>query len=669
MSDSQEPHADLVFRVAAHDPARNTTDLLPAIDTSWRRCLNEFKLDPAQSDQPVVLDPTRLKELHAEHADLVNIAQAEMDSLYEQISGSGYALLLADTSGVILCERVDPTIKKLFNSAGLIVGAEWSEEREGTNGIGTCVTECQPITIHQADHFRARHIGLSCSAAPIHDPCGNVIAVLDASSVNMRGTRETQMHTVALVNSSARLIEKCLFLRRHHADTVLRFHYRPEFVDLLHDGAIAVASNGTIVAADATGLRLLGAKNRAELVGRAFTDVFDANCGELQSAATSGQRAIWDLEELVHGNRYYASFAAATQQHERRHIERSATPRAIVRVARHDSSPVMTLEDLAGEDPQMLRNLYNARRVVDCAIAVLISGPTGSGKEAFAKAMHRASHRAKQPFVAVNCAAIPESLIESELFGYGPGAFTGARRAGMRGRIVQSSGGTLFLDEIGDMPLPLQTRLLRVLEEQEVTPLGTESEIKVNLRVISASHRNLRDMVGHDEFREDLFYRLNGITLEMPPLAKRRDKEALVRKCISQESAVGESAAIELGALEQLIAYNWPGNLRELRNAIRTALAVCEDRVIRVNDLPSEIRQFAVEPPAEIAASPASSARPGGASTLLELAERQALLAVIERNHWNMTQTAVQLQLSRTTLYRKLKRHGIPVGAGRFQPQ
>jgi transcriptional regulator of acetoin/glycerol metabolism len=258
-------------------------------------------------------------------------------------------------------------------------------------------------------------------------------------------------------------------------------------------------------------------------------------------------------------------------------------------------------------------------------------------------------------------------LIESELFGYGPGAFTGARRAGMRGRIVQSSGGTLFLDEIGDMPLPLQTRLLRVLEEQEVTPLGTESEIKVNLRVISASHRNLRDMVGHDEFREDLFYRLNGITLEMPPLAKRRDKEALVRKCISQESAVGESAAIELGALEQLIAYNWPGNLRELRNAIRTALAVCEDRVIRVNDLPSEIRQFEVEPPAKIAASPASSARPGGASTLLELAERQALLAVIERNHWNMTQTAVQLQLSRTTLYRKLKRHGIPVGAGRFQ--
>jgi transcriptional regulator of acetoin/glycerol metabolism len=666
MSDPQEPHPDLVFRVAAHDPACNTTELIAAIDTSWRRCLNEFKLDPAQSDQPAVLDSTRLKELHAEHADLVNIAEAEMDSLYEQISGSGYALLLADTSGVILCERIDPAIKKMFNSAGLIVGAEWSEQREGTNGIGTCVTECRPITIHQADHFRARHIGLSCSAAPIHDPFGHVIAVLDASSVNARGARESQMHTVALVNASARLIEKCLFLRRHQADTVLRFHYRPEFVDLLHDGAIAVASNGTIVAADMTGLRLLGAMHRRELVGRPFTEVFDANCEELQRAATSGQRAIWELRELVHGNRYYASFAAVTQQLGRGQVERSSTPRAIIRVARQHSSSVMTLEDLAGDDPQMMRNLYNARRVVDCAVSVLISGPTGSGKEAFAKAMHMASHRAKQPFVAVNCAAIPEPLIESELFGYAAGAFTGARREGLRGRIVQSSGGTLFLDEIGDMPLPLQARLLRVLEEQEVTPLGTESVIKVQLRVFSASHRNLREMLARGAFREDLFYRLNGITLEMPALAKRRDKEALVRKCIAHESASGESAAIELGALERLIAYNWPGNIRELRNAIRTALAICEGRLIRLSDLPSEIRQFDPEPLAEIASRSVSSAHPSGAPTSLQFAERQALLEVIEQNNWNMTQTALQLGLSRNTLYRKLKRHGIPAGAWRF---
>jgi len=669
MSNRHEPHADLVFRIAAHDPAASKpTDLVPAVDTSWRRCLNDFKLDPVQSNEPVVLDARRLRELQAEHADLVDIAQAEMDSLYEQICGSGYALLLADTSGVILCERVDPAIKGMFKRAGLILGAEWSEQREGTNGIGTCATERRPITIHQTDHFKASHVGLSCSAAPIHDSFGHVIAVLDASSVNSRGTRESQMHTVALVNASARLIEKCLFLRRHQSDAVLRFHYRPEFVDLLHDGAIAVSAEGIIVAADMPGLRLLGANHRGQLVGRPFADLFDANCEELQTAANSGRHALWELRDLVHGNRYYASFAALSQQRRRTPVERSSTPRTIIPVAGDFSSQAPTLEGLAGEDPQMIRNLYNARRVLDSAICVLISGPTGSGKEAFAKAMHLSSQRARQPFVAINCAAIPEALIESELFGYAAGAFTGARREGMRGRIVQSSGGTLFLDEIGDMPLGLQTRLLRVLEEHEVTPLGTEAAIKVNLRVIAATHRNLRDMLASGAFREDLFYRLNGITLEMPSLAKRRDKEALVRKCIGQESAGGEPVAIELGALEQLIAYHWPGNIRELRNAIRTALAICEGRLIRLSDLPSEIRQFEVRPAAAVGSSPASAARASGACTSLEIAERQALLEVIERNGWNMTQVAAQLRLSRNTLYRKLRRHGIAVGAARFHP-
>ena len=255
------PHADRVYRFATGGmslaPAEHKT---PAVDQSWRRCVNDFKLDPARTYQPTVLDGTRLKYLQAEHEELVQIARAEMDSLYEQISGSGYALLLADTTGVILCEKIDPSLKRMFLSAGLIVGAEWSEQREGTNGIGTCAAEARPITIHQSDHFRSAHIGLSCSAAPIHDQHGRIVAVLDASCVNATGTREAQMHTVALVNTSARLIEKCLFLRRHQTESLLRFHHRPEFVDLLHDGALAVAADGTIVATDATGLKLLGAR-------------------------------------------------------------------------------------------------------------------------------------------------------------------------------------------------------------------------------------------------------------------------------------------------------------------------------------------------------------------------------------------------------------------------
>ena len=221
------------------------------------------------------------------------------------------------------------------------------------------------------------------------------------------------------------------------------------------------------------------------------------------------------------------------------------------------------------------------------------------------------------------------------------------------------------------MPLPLQTRLLRVLEEQEVHPLGTETVVRVNLRVISASHCNLREMIARGTFREDLYYRLNGITLDMPALARRRDKDALVRKSIARESAAGEPAAIELGALERLIAYHWPGNIRQLRNTVRTALAICEGRLVRLSDLPQEIRDFQPDT-ALVAARAATATAPApahtsGSMSALELAERAALLETIEQSNWNMTKAASQLGLSRNTLYRKLKRHGIPARGWRFQ--
>jgi len=221
----------------------------------------------------------------------------------------------------------------------------------------------------------------------------------------------------------------------------------------------------------------------------------------------------------------------------------------------------------------------------------------------------------------------------------------------MRGRIAQSSGGTLFLDEIGDMPLTLQTRLLRVLEEQEVTPLGSETSVKLDLRVVCASHRNLRELLVRGMFREDLYYRLNGITLELPALAARRDKEALIRRCIASEIPAGHCASIETAALDRLAAYSWPGNIRELRNTVRTALAICENSVIRLSDLPAEI----------IHAARPSTAPSDEQDVSLEHAEREALLRVIEKNDWVMSHVATQLGISRNTLYRKIKRHAIPL--------
>ena len=334
-------------------------------------------------------------------------------------------------------------------------------------------------------------------------------------------------------------------------------------------------------------------------------------------------------------------------------------------------SLALTLEELAGEDPQMLRNIRCAHRIADSNVSVLIQGPTGSGKEAFAHAIHLASRRATRPFVAVNCAAIPETLIESELFGYKPGAFTGARREGLRGRIVQSSGGTLFLDEIGDMPLALQSRLLRVLEEREVVPLGSEGAIAVDLHVLAASHRNLREMIARGTFREDLYYRLNGITLELPAVRERIDKERLIQHALAAETGNGRPAAIERDALQQLLAYAWPGNIRELRNVVRTALAICEGGVIRALDLPREIRdgepqvresagemcgRFPVSLPAS---GTAACETPLPPHNRLQAAERAALLRAIEELHGNMSRVAAELGVSRNTLYRKIKRHGI----------
>ena len=624
------------------------TDLAPAIAVSWRRCVLDYSIDPARNYAPCVLDAAALARRREQYTDLVQIASAEIDWLYDYIAKSGYALVLTDASGVVLYEKTDATLADTFRKAGLMCGADWSERREGTNGIGTCIAENQSVTVHLGEHFRSCHIGLSCSGAPIRDPAGSLVAVLDASTLNAQTTRAGVAHTMALVNMSARLIEKYLFLRHFQDGAVFRFHARPEFVNLQHDGAIALAPDATIVAADETAMQLLNAVDRSALIGRPIDAVFDVNAAELTEPGRRDSE-LRPVRDVLLGRRFFASLDRGAM-----HVPvsiRPAKPEQVMQVeAPSGRRASLTLEELAGEDPQMLRNVRSAYRIAKSRVPVMIVGPTGAGKEVFARALHAASDRATRPFVALNCAAIPESLIESELFGYRPGAFTGARKEGMRGKVLQSSGGTLFLDEIGDMPLALQTRLLRVLEEQEVVPLGTEIPIKVDLHVISASHRNVREMIVRGEFREDLYYRLNGITLELPPLAARTDKERLIREFLSAETGDDRPAAIEVAAFERLLAYDWPGNVRELRNVIRTALAICDGGVVRLTDLPSELRHEAIPP-----AAPAPQ-HPAAAST-----GREDVLRQMRECDGNMSLTAARLGISRNTLYRRCKRLGIPL--------
>jgi transcriptional regulator of acetoin/glycerol metabolism len=564
------------------------------------------------------IDADALENRRARYAQLVSIATSEMDRLHEQIRGSGYALVLTDADGAVLYEKLDANL------------------------------EHKPL-----ERMRP--------GVAIRGAAREVLAVLDAACGGAEATRASHLHMMALISACAQLIEKCLFLRHHQQHLVVRFHPRAELVNLLHDGALALAPDGTVIGADRAAEELLGAGDRYQLIGRPIADIFDAEGGDFVARALARCTTLWPLREVRRTHRYYASVHSGANLQADAAPALIPAPPTVVQVASSPRTHALTLEELAGEDPQMLRNVRSAHRIADSGVSVLIQGPTGSGKEAFAHAMHLMSRRAGRAFVAVNCAAIPENLIESELFGYKAGAFTGARKEGMRGKILQSSGGTLFLDEIGDMPLPLQTRLLRVLEERQIIPLGSETGTETDLHVIAASHHNLRDMIARGAFREDLYYRLNGITLELPALAHRCDRERVIHRVLGAETTDGRPAAIEMDALQRMVAYPWPGNIRELRNVIRTALAICEGGVVRQIDLPREIRDTAAScaPLAPIASPGSPAAHPTKAANPLQAAERATLLAMIEDCRGNMTRTAELLGMSRTTLYRKLKRHEI----------
>jgi len=644
---------------------RADSNISSVIGASWRRCMIDYALDPARAQEAFVLDAPTLQAYRSRHEHLIQFASAEIDWLYDHIAMSGCALLLTDAGGIVLYEKVDPTLNETFRAAGLQLGADWSELRQGTNGMGTCIAENRPIIVHRDEHFRASYIDLSCTAAPIHDADGSLVAVLDASTLNPPGPRETQLHVMALVHLSAKLIEKCLFLRHFQTSSVLRFHARPEFVNLQHDGALALASDATVIAADEMAMRLLGVAQRRELIGRRVDEIFDMRADEIMDPLAPSAAGLWPVRDSLLGRRYFASLSNASTDAglSKYRVPTARGPDILQFAPPQILKDSLTLEDLAGDDAQMLRIVRSARRVAASSVSVMIQGATGTGKELFARALHGASGRA--PFVALNCAAIPESLIESELFGYKSGAFTGARREGMKGTILQASGGTLFLDEIGDMPLGLQTRLLRVLEEREVVPLGADKPMKVDLRVVCASHQNLRSMIARGQFREDLYYRLNGITLELPRLAERTDKEQLVRKLLGAETSDGRPVAIEMDAFQRLLDYEWPGNIRELRNVIRTALAICDGGVVRLRDLPSEVRtqnptivadcsSFAEDKSAEAQIGYRGSPLPP-----IEAAERQALLKAIRDTDGNMARAAALLQVSRSTLYRRCKRFAI----------
>ena len=616
----------------------------PTIRRSWLRCLNEYQLDPTQP-RPARVVPQQILIEHRESVDeLLHVARAGVDQLYQQIAQLGYVLLLTDHRGITVEFRGDPNQDQQLRKAGLYLGADWDERFAGTCAVGTCLHDRQAIICHRQEHFDASHISLTCTAAPIADPQGNVMAVLDISALQSPTQHESQNFSLSLVTLYARMIEDAYFLQRYRDCLMVRLDTSREFVHVNGRGLIAIEENGQMIAANAVGRDLISEHQRrwppwSDHHTPMLGELFECEIADVLSINSATDDQLRAFRARVDNTIYFISLLEPRR------------PRPAQQAQPLASSLPEPLVRLGADDPAMRKVQKLAERLRnEASVNVLISGETGTGKEVVARALHDSGNRSKGPFIAVNCAAIPEALIESELFGYEAGAFTGGRAKGMRGLIPQAHGGTLFLDEIGDMPLALQTRLLRVLAEREVMPLGANKPEKVDIRVITATHRNIDAMIQQGEFREDLYYRLNGAQLRLPALRDRADKLYVIRRVfddIIQERASSQSPRLRADAISALLAYAWPGNIRQLKNALAFALATSENDEITVHDLPEQCLSQRITRQATPLPADAGS---DSDHTLLEMLKEQ---------HWNISAVARALGVSRPTIYRQMQRQGI----------
>ncbi|VFU08783.1 Acetoin catabolism regulatory protein [Methylocella tundrae] len=616
------------------------------IHDSWRRCIDQHGLDPIASRVAYILPQERLTEHREAMEEFLRTARFGLETLYRQVSCLDYVMLLTDAKGVTVDFMGDPTFSDNLRGAGLYLGADWHEPLAGTCAVGTCIATGEPLVVHQSDHFDASHISLTCTSAPIFDSYGDLAAVLDISALHSPEPKVSQHLALQLVQSFAHKIENANLLNRFRSDWILKLSNAQEFADIDPDFILAVDNNGCIIGLNNRTRQLLA--REATLVGRASTRVigeplstfFDCDVTSLPQFARFRPTDQRMMRLLASGT---ALFAQAMPPP-------AATPARPSPAAEVNLPP--PLREMFCDDPIMSGAMKRAAKLVGTQMSILIQGETGTGKEHLAKALHAASPRAGKPFVAVNCAALPESLIESELFGYEAGSFTGAASKGKKGLVLEADGGTLFLDEIGDMPLASQTRLLRVLAEREVTPIGKVKPLPVNVRVVAATHRDLVELVKAKSFREDLYFRLNGAVLTLPPATSARRRKMVDRP---SSGAQGEGGWRGLSldrsgsrrSLRPFMARQRPrtGQLPRLRQ--RRLLRACDRR-----------RRPARYHFASPGRPTARGRRRRGERDRSRHAEGSAREALRE-HHWNVSAVARALGVDRSTVHRRMRRFGL----------
>ncbi|HHY33219.1 MAG TPA: sigma 54-interacting transcriptional regulator [Firmicutes bacterium] len=577
----------------------DSTVVRPVIAESWKRC-RALGLDPQDTRCFDLADENEVRARISANEQLISTAWSFMSTLYKLVAGSGFRVDITDGEGFLLRSIGDDQVLQETSRVRLAPGASRHESRAGTCAIGLALMLDEPVQVVGAEHYNVHIHWVTCSAAPIHDHTGKIVGVL-----NMTGRRElVHKHTIGIVASMSEAIERELALERslHEIRTLNRF--LGTVFDSIRDGLVAVSSDGTIMRVNEAALRIFGIE-REDALGRPIDAAFGLFPSVVQILKQSKHREFKEHEISIrtgHGTtRCLATIRTLRNASgdsigtlavfDKMERVRSLVRRMVGAQAR------FTFDDIVGESPSLQEAVRLAKAASRTDSRVLLCGESGTGKDLFAQAIHNASARKDGPFVAINCGAVPTELIESELFGYEEGAFTGARRGGKPGKFELAEGGTLFLDEVESMPLEMQVKLLRALADDQVMRIGGTEMIPINVRIIGATNRNLADEVRAGRFREDLYYRLNVVNVSIPPLRQRREDIPLLVRHFLDRHGFGASCgpharggtdpkfAISPDALEALKKYEFPGNVRELQNVLeRAAIAAIEKQGDRPTD-------------------------------------------------------------------------------------
>ena len=597
--------------------------LTPDIYNSWMRCI-ALGLDTRRPPPAHVVSAAELRQEQQRMSLVRGLALAEMHTLHQQIAGTNFMIAFATPKGLLLDIVSDPSFSGTPDGAAIRPGSLWNEEHCGTNGLGTTAFLQRAVVVHGDEHFFPRYNHLTCAASPVFAPEGDVIGVLDASS----NCLSRQTHTQALVAMAATQIENGLFREKYRSAMIIAFHNRGEYLHTLSAGLLALDEDGRLLAANQAARNLLhGLPARP---GRRFSDIFRTKFSQFVDDGRRHERQR--LQDDV-GSHFIVTIENARPV--------AMMPQAVTARV-HESRP--PAHSFVSDDPHVATLVRRVEGAARRAMPILIRGETGTGKEQLARHAHAASARTGS-FVPVNCAALPESLIEAELFGYAEGAFTGAKKGGSHGLFREADGGTLFLDEIGDMPVALQSVLLRFLDDWTVRPVGGTKKV-VDVLLVSATNAPLDAAIARGRFRSDLLYRLNTLEIMLPPLGARADFAQIARHLLHK---IDPAARLTDGAVEILVKRNWPGNIRELRNALTRLSLEAEGEVI---DAASFETGHGAQGVPVLATDPNLHA---SLKENLHDLQRNQISEALATFGYNVSRTARKLGISRNTVYRTLR--------------